>query len=67
MGGRCKVLVDGVFLSDAVCLKVGGGGQSVFFVFKDESTDVFREQLDNNRRGRRILLGRDGERIGDGA
>jgi hypothetical protein len=40
VGGRCKVLVDGVFLSDAVCLEVGGGGQSVFFVFKDESTDV---------------------------
>ena len=66
MGGRCKVFVDGVFLSDAVFLEVGGGGQSVFFVFKDESTDVFREQLDNNRWGRRILLGRDGERVGDG-
>ena len=66
MGGRCKVLVDGVFLSDAVCLEVGGGGQSVFFVFKDESTDVFGEQLDNYRWGRRVLLGRDGERVGDG-
>ncbi len=43
VGGRCKVLVDGVFLSDVVGLEVGGGGQSIFFVFKDESADVFGE------------------------
>jgi hypothetical protein len=66
MVGGSEVLIYGEFGANSVGGKVSGGGKGIAFVLEDETADEFRIELDNDRAGRRVFLGGNGEGMAEG-